>query len=405
MAENTKYVARVPIVPDDFNNQDEHKNHELVMDFNTADLYIKDGDGYVNITGKLREEIKKIHDGSAVIHIVTEDTLPAVEERSQNHWYYVITKAENSSGDSIATANYIYYGTVKSYYPAKDYLLISQNTTIGSSRVKFHIEEGYSPCLYIPTNMSATFSYAPSYKFLINSKLAARANQKETTIEFDTSVGREEYNGYKYQINLMDENMAPVAPSKIGNIGTSDSFEIDCPTETKNILFALYDNQDRLIGSQFEKVVDPNPADVGENIDFEIKDRVYAINTLTGTYIAYDVYILEIYDPGYYTVDMEISGSDHLNVSFDTNESSIEGLVLPNPISVRDGDCIGTIPDPTWEDPRFEFIGWSSSKIAYTEVDPESYKPEYNIILYAWFEYNDDPSLSGYSVDQISDGN
>lgn len=404
MADNTKYVARVPIVPDDFNNQDEHKNHELVMDFTDVDLYVKDGDGYINITGQLRESIKKIHDGSSVIHIVTEDTLPAVEERSQNHWYYVITRAENSSGDSIATANYIYYGTVKSYYPTKDYLLISQNTTIGSSRVKFHIEEGYSPCLYIPTNMSATFSYAPSYEFLINSKLAARANQKENTIEFDTSVGREEYNGYKYQIILMDENMVPVAPSKTGNIGTSDSFEIDCPIETKNILFSLYNDQDRFIGNQLEKIVDPNPADVGENIDFEIKDRVYAINTLTGTYIAYDVYILDIYESGYYTVDMEISGSDHLMVSFDTNESSIEGLVLPDTISVRDGDCIGTISDPTWEDARFEFMGWSSSKIAFTEIDPESYKPEYNITLYAWFEYNDDPTLSGYSVDQISNG-
>ena len=304
MADNTKYVARVPIVPDDFNNQDEHKNHELVMDFNAVDLYIKDGDGYINITGQIRESIKKIHDGSSVIHIVTEDTLPAVEERSQNHWYYVITKAEDSSGDSIATANYIYYGTVKSYYPTKDYLLISQNTTIGSSTIQFHIEEGYSACLYIPTNMSGTFTNA----------------------------------------------------------------------------------------------------DTGEEIGYEIKDRVYAINTLTGTYIAYDVYILDLYEAGYYTVDMEVSGSDHLMVSFDTNESSIEGLVLPDTISVRDGDCIGSISDPTWEDPRFEFKGWSSSKIAFTEIDPESYKPEYNITLYAWFEYNDDPTLSGYSVDQISDG-
>ena len=302
MADNTKYVARVPIVPDDFENKDLHKNHELVMDFNTADIYIKDGNSYINITGQIKESIKKIQDGSAVIHIVTEDTLPSIEERSRNHWYYVITRAEDSSGDSIATANYIYYGTIQSYYTTKNYLLISQNTTIGTSQIKFIIDEGYSPCLYIPTNMSATFTNA----------------------------------------------------------------------------------------------------DTGENIDFEIKDRLYAINTLTGSYIAYDVYILGLYDPGTYLVDMEVTGSDRFNITFDTNEPSIEGLVLPDPISVKDGNSIGAVPDPTWDDPRFEFLGWSSSRLAYTEIDPEIYIPEYNMTIYAWFEYNSDNTLFGYFVDAVS---
>ena len=40
MADNKKYMARVPIIPDDFENKDEHKNHELVMDFIENDIYV-----------------------------------------------------------------------------------------------------------------------------------------------------------------------------------------------------------------------------------------------------------------------------------------------------------------------------------------------------------------------------
>ena len=39
MADNKKYMARVPIIPDDFANKDEHKDHELVMDFESNDIY------------------------------------------------------------------------------------------------------------------------------------------------------------------------------------------------------------------------------------------------------------------------------------------------------------------------------------------------------------------------------
>ena len=33
-----KYMARIPIIPDDFENQNVHKNHELVMDFTQDDI-------------------------------------------------------------------------------------------------------------------------------------------------------------------------------------------------------------------------------------------------------------------------------------------------------------------------------------------------------------------------------
>lgn len=402
MGDNTKYVARVPIVPDNFDNKDEHKNHELVMDFNEVDLYVKDGDGYINITGQIRESIKEIQDGSSVIHIVTEDTLPSIEDRLANHWYYVITKAEESgSGDIIATANYIYYGTVQSYYNDKNYLLISQNTTIGSSRIKFEIEEGYSPCLYIPANMSATFTKVKD-KYVINqsSRIITSITFEGNRAKFTTAFKRY-YDRFgtsdKFEITFYDEEHNQISQHSvpIGRLSTiPDSVSYQLPTETKTITARLLSEYGSLSGS----------ADItsGETIDFTKEDRVYAINTLTGTYIAYDVYILELYEPGTYYVNMNIEGSNYFIISFDTNESGVPGLELPDEMKVRDGEVIGTIEDPTWTDPRFVFQGWSLNKMAFTEVHPDSYRPDHNITLYAWFEYNNDSSLSGYSVDEIS---
>lgn len=309
MADNTKYVARIPIVPDDFSNgnAETHKDHELVMDFENTDLYVKDGanDAYINITGSIKEAIKKIQDGSAVIHIVTEDTLPDVSLRPANHWYLVITKAEEKeSGDIVSTSSYVYYGTVQSYYASQSYLLISQNTTSESTTLPFVLEDGYSACLYVPVSYSASFT---------------------------------------------DHN-------------------------------------------------------TGDIISYTIEDRVYAVNTLTGTFISYDVYVLDLYGSGEFLVDMELTGSDYFHITFDTNESSIEGLVLPETKTIRSGLVIGEIDDPTWTDPRWEFMGWSSSRLAFTEIDPESYIPEFDMTLFAWFEYNSDPNMLGYSVEEESEG-
>ena len=66
MADNDKYIARIPIVLDEFKNKNNHQNHELVVDIDNEDLYIKNGNGYINITGKIREQIKEIQDGSSV---------------------------------------------------------------------------------------------------------------------------------------------------------------------------------------------------------------------------------------------------------------------------------------------------------------------------------------------------
>ena len=50
MADNDKYIARIPIVLDEFKNKNNHQNHELVVDIDNEDLYIKNGNGYINIT-------------------------------------------------------------------------------------------------------------------------------------------------------------------------------------------------------------------------------------------------------------------------------------------------------------------------------------------------------------------
>lgn len=299
---DTKYVARIPVVPDDFENQNSHKDHELVMDFEQDDLYVKKGDGYVNITGQIKEDVKDVTDGSSVIHIVTEQTVPPIDNRPTNHWYYIITRSKEQSGEPVYVNKYIYYGLIKNPYGENNNLLIGQNVTTESDIIPFTILEGYSPCFYIPINYTASFTFT----------------------------------------------------------GTIDT------------------------------------------IDYEIKDRIYAINTLYGTYEAYDVYVLDITDPGEYSVTLTINGTDTFTVTFGANIETIEGLILPDPIEVHLGQVIGFVQEPIKEDPHYDFQGWSTSKHAYVPVNPEVYQPEENVTLYAWYEYNEGTGEIPYSYEQDS---
>ena len=303
MADNEKLIARVPIIPDDFENKDKHKVNELVMDYSTNDIYAKKVEGYVNITGKIKDEVKQIQDGSMVIHIVTESTLPPIKDRPENHWYYVITKSENgSSGAGINETSYVYYGLIDSYNADRNYILIAQNVIDGSSIVKIKVVEDYVPCFYVPITMGATF---------------------------------------------------------------------------KN-------------------------ADTGNLIPYEILDRVYALNTELNTFIAYDVYKLDLTDPGEYMIDVGITGSDYYIISFDTNYD-VAGLILPNAIGVYKGSSIGNqLPDePEKSDPRYTFVGWSISQLSPNIID-NTYKPESSMKLYAYWEYNNDPTLFTYYADYYS---
>ena len=295
---NSKFVARIPIIPDDFENKDNHKNHELVMDFENYDIYVKKNKGYANITGKIKEDVKQIVDGSAVIHVVTESTVPPIQDREENHWYYIITRSTEQNGSPISSSKYIYYGLIKTEYisPSTN-PLIGQNTIIGSDTVQFTILTGYCPCFYIPVNYNASFT------------------NHET----------------------------------------------------------------------------------GDIVDYIIKDKLYVLNTLSGTYESYNIYLLDLYDPGEYKIDVNLTNIT-FSISFESNVEDIEGLTLPEQMTVEYKTAIGTIPDPTWTNPRYIFNGWSTDKLVETIIDPLTYKPESDMTLYAWFTYEDDPSLLTYQA-------
>lgn len=159
MSDNIKRTARIPIIPDSLDNRDQHKDKELLMDFDENDLYVLRDGRYVNITGQIRDMVEEIQDASSVIHIVTEETLPPIKDRPENHWYLVVMSAKDYSDDAqINTANYVYYGVInESYYEDKNYLLIAQNMVIESGVVRMNVMEGYKACFYVPTIYSATF--------------------------------------------------------------------------------------------------------------------------------------------------------------------------------------------------------------------------------------------------------
>ena len=301
--DNIKIMARTPIIPDDFQNKLEHKDHELVMDFQTQDIYVKINGEYINITGQIKDSIKEIQDGSVVIHIVTEDTLPPVKERPENHWYYIVTKAEEfGTGEGEDVETYIYYGAVDdSYLEEKNYVLIAQNMVTGSAQVKMQIGEGYTACFYVPITLSPRF---------IN----------HTT---------------------------------------------------------------------------------GEVISYDVVDRLYALNASVGSYVSYDVYMLNLSITGEVIIDLDITGTDYFTITFDTM-TEVAGLVLPDPIEVKDGNAIGSIPDPTWDEPRYIFTGWSTNRITYTPIDPSTYKPEKDTVLFAWFEYDASVNTLEYYANYIS---
>ena len=156
--EDMVYRAKIPIVPDDFANKSRHKINELVMDFDNSDIYVKRETGYVNITGKIKDEIKKIQDGSMVLHIVTEDTIPPVKDRKPNHWYFVVTKSIDAGSGYQINDNYIFYGTVNNFSIDKNYILFGQNFIHSGSIVKIRVEENYVPCFYVPITYDTEYT-------------------------------------------------------------------------------------------------------------------------------------------------------------------------------------------------------------------------------------------------------
>lgn len=166
MANNIKPMARVPIVPSSYQNKGDHKLHELVMDYESNDLYVKDENGYINITGRIRDNIQEAIDSGVSIEIVTEDTIPSIDSRKKNTWYLVITDSEldDNLGTALVVDNYVYYGLIDDdYNSSRNYSLLSQNmipSVFGKAeKLKILLSEGYNPCFYVPTNMRISCKY------------------------------------------------------------------------------------------------------------------------------------------------------------------------------------------------------------------------------------------------------
>jgi len=299
MPDNIKYTARIPIVPDSLANQLEHKDREIVFDFDEDDIYIKRGDKYVNITGQIRETVDTIKDGSCVIHIVTEETLPAIKDREKNHWYYVVTEASDYYSDESTIINsYIYYGVINTdYYSDRSYLLIAQNMLTDPDVVKITAPEGYKIAFYVPSTYDARF--------------------------------------------FNDET--------------------------------------------------------DEELSFSIQDRLYTMSGTTNISIAYDVYISSLANLGTVYVRVDFTGTDWYVITLKASNEDIEGITLPTTsIKVADGNVIGTIKDPTWTNPRYVFSGWSTKKNIYEAINTTTYVPTDNMVIYAYFEYDNDDSKYTY---------
>lgn len=301
---NTKYTARIPIIPDDVNNKSEHKDKEILMDFSNDDIYIYRNGKYINITGEIKEIVENIKDGTSIIHIVTEDSLPAIKDREKNHWYWVVTDSKDyGSGQSVNTTSYIYYGVINDeYYKDKSYLLIAQNMIINPSAVKINAPEGYKVCFYIPTE------YEPQF--------------------------------------FNDET--------------------------------------------------------GEVIPFTIQDRLYCL-TPDNTSISYDVYVSDSDNLGNIYINITYTGTDWYSIKFSANYD-IQGLELSETErKIEDGEYLGRVKDPSWTDPRYIFKGWSTNKIEFEEINPETYIPGSSETIYAYFEYDNDMSKYTYKCIFVSE--
>lgn len=158
--ENKAQRARIPVVPMDIVNVNIAKEHELLM--GGDDIYVLKNGELVSITGALKEKIEEIRDGSAVIHICTELTLPPIQDRQENHWYLVVLEAEDLlDSSSVDIDTYIYYGVVKAdLIFNRDLLLLAQNMADSSNNeivVNINMLEAYKACFYIPATKSPAF--------------------------------------------------------------------------------------------------------------------------------------------------------------------------------------------------------------------------------------------------------
>ncbi|MBR1987492.1 MAG: InlB B-repeat-containing protein [Clostridia bacterium] len=397
MADNQKLTARVPIICADFENKDMHKDKELVMDYKNQDIYLKESDRYINITGRLKDQIQEIQDGSMVVHIVTENTLPPIKDRPENHWYFVITKSETiENGEEVNVNSYIYYGVVESNFfeNASNYILTAQNMIADPASVAMTVNKGYRACFYVPT------SYNPSFynnvtgepiPFTVIDRLYIVDNSLNSIIAVDVYLSDEEELGdvdimIDYQGNMFYQIQLEPNESAITGLVMPDS-----PISVK-------------VGSAIGSIQDPTWTEL------RYVFRGWSTNKLTYTAVDTTKYIPEknmtLYAFFEYIADASLLAYSVSNVSEGNSGSlmrmsnatpnlevlsqytgvenkhvliypkTIEGYFSPSPVELmEDGQHIEFVYTPQYYDIEYEMSGGSSNELKYFYTVEEEYTP------------------------------
>lgn len=158
--DNTMLISRIPIILRDILDALDVQEKELVFDYENNDIYVNLNGELISITKVLRDSITEIKDGSMVIHIVTEDTLPPIKDREKNHWYFVVTAIKDKDEGKIDDLSvYVYYGVQKvSEGIDKNYILIAQNILRKTDTVHMNIPKDHVACFYVPVDYSPVFT-------------------------------------------------------------------------------------------------------------------------------------------------------------------------------------------------------------------------------------------------------
>ena len=91
-----------------------------------------------------------------------------------------------------------------------------------------------------------------------------------------------------------------------------------------------------------------------------------------------------------------------LNLTLEVGEKQADGSFLQ---TVSYDEQLQLADVGTLSSPGAIFKGWSTSKIAATIIDPTKYKPNGNMTLFAWFEYNTSTTALAYYATCLSSTN
>lgn len=384
---NVIHNARIPIIPDLKKNTHRHMNNELVFDPDTDDLYIKKDNEYINITGSIRENIHNIQDGSSVIHICTEDTLPDVSQRLPNHWYFVVLRSSilSNKEENIDNSNYVYYGIINFEKLKSTDLLISQNMISTSGEINLSIPDGFNACLYVP----------------VDTKVKVKKNGSQVPFtEFDNIyIVTLDNKLLRYNVYINDslrgDNILSV------ELNDKELYTLSFNSNIDNLDVVLPEKIKIPANTPIGEVVNPKLKNISDNGVYQFlgwsnsKNTFNQIKNISGFTISQDTTIY-----AYYTKIIKPTATYNINIiseKSNTNIARIEKVV-----NVGDTiDIVDILPNGYQLKPGRENIINVSTKGVFTEnirVNPIEYKITYNfgLILPKDMEYIDQSVLPTY---------